>query len=233
MGLRNHAGLAVVTAAMLAASACGGGAAAHGKGKPGAGTQSPYAASRLKGALLAAYGQARPAAPPSAGTVGALQDRLDLTKQLAAIKTRKRNCLTAGPNLISPKLRTVPASAVTLADARRGYRLGEVLFSTDAKSLRALVERPIPASCRHLTAKVKNATIHVAIKPIGMPKAAYPARGMMTTVVAGGRTQRSMTMMFATPTYGGTLSLSGPRATGALLRQATAQAMRDADHALS
>lgn len=233
MGLRNHAGLATVTAAMLAVSACGGGTAAHGKGKPGAATPSPYAASRLKGALLATYEQARRAAPPSAGTVGALQDRLDLSKQLAEIKTRERNCLTAGPNLISPKLRTAPASAVTLTDTRRGYRLGEVLFSTDAKSLRALVDRPVPASCRHLTAKVKSATLNVTIKPIRMPKAAYPARGLVTTVVAGGRAQRSMTMMFATPTYGGTLSLSGPRATGALLRQATTKAIQAADHALT
>lgn len=238
MGLRNHAGLAVttgaITAAMLAASACGGpgGTAAHGR-KPGAATPSPYDASRLKGALLTTYEQARRAAPASAGTVGALQNQLGLAKQLSAIKTRERNCLTAGPNLISPTLRTVPASAVTLADTHRGYTLGEVLFSTDAKSLRALVDRPVPASCRHLTAKVKNATIKVAIKPIGMPKAAYPARGLMTTVVAGGRTQRSLTMMFATPKYGGTLSLTGPRATGAVLRHATTKAIQAADHALT
>lgn len=233
MGLRNHAGLAVITAAMLAASACSGsgGTAAH--GKPGAATPSPYGASRLKTALLTTYEQARRAAPASAGTVGALQNELGLAKQLAAIKTRERDCLTAGPNLISPTLRTVPASAVTLTDAHRGYTLGEVLFSTDAKSLRALVDRPVPASCRHLTAKVKNATINVAIKPLAMPKAAYPARGLMTTVVAGGHTQRSLTMMFATPKYGGTLSLSGPRATGALLRQATTKAIQAADHALT
>lgn len=235
MGLRKHAGLAVVTAAMLAASACSGpgSTAGHGKGKPGATPGGPYGAARLKGALLATYQQARRAAPASAGTVGALQDQLGLAKQLAEIKTRERACLTAGPNLISPTLRKVPASAVTLTDAHRGYTLGEVLFSTDAKSLRAMVERPIPASCRHLTAKVKSTKVDVAIKPIRMPKARYPASGVVTTVVAGGHTQRSLSMMFATPTYGGTLSLSGKGATPTLIRHATAKAIQAADHALT
>ena len=237
MGMRKHAGLAVATAAMLAVTACGGsGDTADkntGKADAGAaGASSTYDAKRLKAALLTTYEQARQAEPAGSGTVGALQDRLGLGKRLTEIKTSKPSCLTAGPNLTSPTLRKVPASATAITDKRRGYTLGEVLYSTDAKSLRELVDRPIPASCRHVTAKVKNATIKLGIRPIRMPKAAYPARGVATTVESGGKAQKTLTMMFASPKYGGSLSLSGPRASAELLRQATAKAISAADRSL-
>lgn len=237
MELRNRARLAGVTAGLLAATACGGagGTAVQGTSPPAtpdsgrrealAGT---YDANNLKQGLLTAYRAARPAAPASASTVGALQDHLGLAGQLKSIKTKKPACLTAGPNLTSSRLRPVPASAITLSDARKGYTLGEVLFSADTKSMRGLVARPVPASCRHLTAHVSGRTVRIALRPIRMPQVARTVRGVMMTVVVGKRVQRSLNVMFADQKYGGTVSLSGPRVNRALLRHATVMAMRTA-----
>lgn len=237
MELRNRARLAAVAAGLLAVSACGGegGTAVQGTSPPatpGAASNAAYAgaytANRLKGALLTTYGTARPAAAASASTVGDLQDHLGLAGQLKSIKTRKPACLTAGPNLTSPRLRPVPASAVTLTDAKRGYTLGEVLFSADVKSMRGLIARRVPASCRHVTAHVNGKTVRIALKPVRMPKVSRAISGVMMTVKVGNQVQRSLNTMFANRKYGGTVSLSGPRVNKALLRHATVMAMRTA-----
>lgn len=233
--------LPIVTAVVLAASACGGtgGTAVQGTAGPsmspaaGSGAAGAYDANRLKKGLLSAYGTARPVAAASAGTVGDLQDRLGLTGQLNSIKTRKHACLTAGPNLTSPGLREVPASAITLIDKRRGYTLGEVLFSADQAAMRKLIARRIPPSCRRLTARVSGTTVHVRLRPIHMPRVSRTINGVMMTVAVGRRVQRSLTVMFATRHYGGTLSLSGHRVNRTLLRHATVAAMRTARRALT
>lgn len=242
MKLRDRARLATVTAGILAASACGGagGTAVQGTSPPAtpaantnAAHAGTYDANNLKRGLLTTYGTARPAAPASAGTVGALQDQLGLAAQLKSIKTRKRACLTAGPNLTSARLRPVPASAVTLTDAKKGYTLGEVLFSADVNSMRALIARRIPASCRHLTTHVNGRTVRLALRPIRMPQVARTVNGVAMTVVVGKQAQKSLNVMWATRKYGGTVSLSGPRVNRAMLRHATVMAMRTAHRTLA
>ncbi|HEY3683684.1 MAG TPA: hypothetical protein VGL93_11620 [Streptosporangiaceae bacterium] len=249
MELRNRAtrgALAVAIAGALTASGCGGsgGTAVQGTARPGASETTSaaaatsaktgaYDANKLRTGLLASYGTARPVAPASAGTVGALQDRLGLSGQLKSIKTRKRACLTAGPNLTARKLRQVPASAVTLTDSKRGYTVGEVLFSTDVASMRELIARRIPPVCRHLTADVSGTKVRVALREIRMPHVARTINGVMMTVLVGRQVQRSLTVMFATRKYGGTVSLSGRRISRATLHRATVAAMRTARRALA
>jgi hypothetical protein len=249
MELRNRAtrgALAVALAGALTASGCGGsgGTAVQGTARPNSsGTPNAaaarsaaagaYDANKLRGGLLTSYETARPAAPASAGTVGALQDRLGLSNQLKSIKTRKRACLTAGPNLTARKLRQVPASAVTLTEPKRGYTLGEVLFSTDVTSMRALIARRVPPVCRHLTANVSGTKVRVALREIRMPKVARTINGVMMTVLVGRRAQRSLTVMFATRKYGGTISLSGRGVTRAMLHRATVTAIRAARRTLA
>lgn len=247
MELRNRAtcgALALAVAGTLTVSGCGGsgGTAVQGTARPAASGQrnvaaqsamaGAYDAGRLRGGLLTAFAAARPVAPASVGTVGELQDRLGLTGQLKSIKTRKRACLTAGPNLTSPKLRQVPASAVTLSDSARGHTLGEVLFSTDVKSMRALIARRIPPSCKHLTARVGATTVRVALREIRMPRVGRTINGVVMSVLVGKRVQRSLSVMFATRKYGGTISLSGRKVTRTMLRRATVDAIHAARRAL-
>lgn len=234
--------LALVTATLLTASGCGGagGTAVQGTARPSTGTTSAsagaqggaYGANRLRGALLTRYHSARPAAPASGSTVGALQDRLGLAGSLKTIKTKKRACLTAGPNLTSSKLREVPAAAVTLTDSRHGYTLGEVLFSTGTARMRQMVARRVPASCRRLTARVNGSLMRVALREFRLPHLGHPAHGVAMTVAANHRVSHSLTVMFAAGRYGGTLSLTGGRVSRRFLNNATRSAIQTAHRAL-
>lgn len=209
-------------------------AAAQGTASPSAQQAAPgaYGKNKLKSAMITKLGTARPMSSANAGTVGGLQDKLGLREQLKRIKTDKRSCLTAGPNLTAAKLRSVPASSVTLVDKKHGYMIGEVLFSTAPETMRAVLGRRIPKRCRKLTAQVGKKQVQISMRELPAPKVGDSARGMLMTVTSGQQVRNSRTVMFTTAKYGGSVSLTGAHGNQALLNKAVRAAFQTAQRKL-
>jgi hypothetical protein len=239
---RQAGGWLAVAAGMVAAAglaACGSASSSSGGSTTGITRHSqPGAVSalRLRTALLTRINGVGPATSADAGSFGALRGVQAAAAQVTGLTVTPGQCAQAtvlqAADLDTGALGAAPAAMV-------GFRVGtnaisEVLAVPATAAAAAALSKPIPAGCSRYTGSAGGKTYRYTarqdwVSGIGTK----PARALNITTSGGGATENVWSLLYQGAGFIGAITVTGPNASEAAVRELGRQAYAYAAKSLS
>jgi hypothetical protein len=193
-----------------------------------------FSVAQVQAALLTRVNGAGPATRPQAGGYTSIPEIKAAAKELGSVHVRPAQCVQAtvlqAIILDTGALGNAPAAIVNFKVGTNG--VSEVLAATTNSAALASLSKPIPAACAKYTAMANGKAYHYAIQQswvrgIGL----QPARvlNIKSLDVKG----NLWSVLYQGTGFIGTITVDGPDATEAAVRQVAAQAYAYAAKALS
>ena len=193
-------------------------------------------AQQLKAALLTRINGDAPISAPNAGGYSSLPAVQAAAAQMNGVKVTPSQCMPAtvlqGAVLDTGALGTAPAAVVNFRVVTNG--VSEVLATPPSQAVAADLAKPIPAGCSHYTASSGGKTYQYAVKQDwvqGLGK--KPAR-VLNISLQGQKLPASVwSIVFQGSGFVGAVSVDGPNASEAAVRELGLQAYQFAAKSLS
>jgi hypothetical protein len=195
-----------------------------------------FNAQQLKGALLTRINGDGPVSAPNAGSYSSLPGVQAAAAQMNGVTVTPSQCMPAtvlqGAVLDTGALGTAPAAVVNFRVVTNG--VSEVLATPPSQAVAAALGKAIPAGCTHYTASTGGRTFQYTVKQDwaqGIGK--KPAR-VLDISLAGQKVPASVwSVVFQGAGFIGAVSVDGPNASEAAVRELGEQAYQYAAKTLS
>jgi hypothetical protein len=234
--------LLLVPAAAAAVAGCGGSASQASPGQAGVSNAAAqaaaarpgnagYSALRLRGALLTKINGIAASVPPEFGSYSALPEVQATRKSMRGVAVTPPKCaLATVGGFNSPALASSPAAVVTFRIGHNG--VSEVLVAPSPTVAQAALGKQVPAGCTHYRASVDGKSFTYTVRESWVNGIGDQAR--MLNVHAGGFEQVNVwSVVYRGNGFVGAVTVVGPDATQAAVRQLGGQAYADAVRSLS
>jgi len=235
--------LLLAPAAVAAVAGCGGSASQASPGQAGASSavaqagdvaqagKAGYGALRLRSALLTKINGIAPAMPAEFGSYSALPEVQATRQSMRGVAVTPSKCAQASVGgFNSPALGTSPAAVVTFRVGRNG--VSEVLVAPSHSAALAALTEQVPAGCERYRASLDGKSFTYTVRESWISGIGDQAR--MLNVHAGGYQQVNVwSVVYRGDGFVGAVTVVGPDATQAAVRQLGGQAYADAVRSLS
>jgi len=190
-----------------------------------------YSATDLKNALLTKINGTKPAAAAEAGDYGSLPDVQTSKQTMNGVKVSPAKCAAATvTGFNSASFSDAPAAVVTFRVGSDG--VSEVLVSASSKLAAKALADKLPAGCAHYKATVDHKTFSYSVHEASASGIGDRARAL--NVKAAGYAQVDVwSVVFRGSGFVGAITMVGPDATSAGVKQLAADAYSDAAQSLS
>jgi hypothetical protein len=190
-----------------------------------------YAAAELKDALLTKINGTKPASAAEAGDYGTLPDVRTSKQTMNGVKVTPARCAAATvTGFNSASFADAPASVVTFRIGSDG--VSEVLVSASSKLAATALGNKLPAGCSHYKATVDGKTFSYSVREAKASGIGDQARAL--NVKAAGYAEVDVwSVVFRGSGFVGAVTMVGPNATSAGVKQLAADAYSDAAQSLS
>jgi len=225
---RIASGLLLAPVAVAGLAGCGGGSSSSSS----AATTSANGAltsATLRQALLTRVNGAAAAAPASSGTYSSMQAAN--SKAASGIQVTPKACSAAATvGFNSAALGTAPAAAVTFRVGTNG--VSEVLIASSAGSASAVLAGRVPAGCTKYQGKVAGRTVKYGLTGKAVTGIGQQARELNVRT-GGAATDNQWSLIYRGAGFVGTVTVIGPNASEAAVRELAQQAYAFAARALA
>jgi hypothetical protein len=195
-----------------------------------------FNAQQLKTALLTRVNGNGPVTTPAAGSYSSLPGVQAAAAQMNGVHVTPSQCMQAtvlqGAVLDTGALSSAPAAVVNFRVVTNG--VSEVLATPPSAAVAAALGQPIPAGCTHYTASASGKTFQYAVKQDwvqGLGK--RPARVLDISLLGQKVPASVWSIVFQGTGFVGAVSVDGPNASEAAVRELGLQAYQYATKTLS
>jgi hypothetical protein len=185
----------------------------------------------LKGALLTHVNGVPAAAPPSSGKYTAVLQASTSKQAAGDVQVTPKACTTQEiEGFDSAVLVGSPAAAVTFRVGTNG--VSEMLIASSAKSAQTALAGRVPAECAHYQEKVEGKTFKYGVKELVVTGVGAQAKAL-NVQAAGATADNLWSLIYRGARFVGTVTVVGPNASEAAVKELGQQAYAFAAKALS
>jgi len=195
-----------------------------------------FGAQQLKSALLTRINGDAPISAPNAGSYSSLPGVQAAAAQMNGVTVTPSQCMPAtvlqGAVLDTGALGTAPAAVVNFRVVTNG--VSEVLATPPSQAVATALGRPIPAGCTHYTASAGGRTYQYTVKQDWVQGIGKKTARVLNISLQGQKAPASVwSVVFQGSGFIGAVSVDGPNASEAAVRELGQQAYQYAAKTLS